>query len=425
MREQVVVTGLGVVSPIGIGVDAFWASLVDGKSGVRPLTLFDASLLPVRFGGEVIDFDAKKYVRPRKSLKVMSRDIQLAFSAADQALIQAGIQPGTIDSERFGVVFGSDLIQPDPEETAIAYRNCLTDEGFDFSKWGDKSQTDIYPLWMLKHLPNMPACHIGIAFDARGPNNTITLGEVSGAAAAAEAVRVIERGQADVMLTGGTGTRVKPTSMVRNCAGEASHRNDEPQRAARPFDAERDGEVFGEGAAALVLESRREARRRGAAILAGCAGIGNAFGRRDEGGVGEQAIVASIAAALKQAGLTASDIGFVCAFGRGTKVDDVVEAHAIHAALGDVPVTVPKSFFGNVGSGGAAVDMVAAVLGLRASQIPPTLNYEHPDPACPVSVVAQATTCDKPAALVLSQTPMGQATAVCLLRPTAETVAAD
>lgn len=417
-REQVVVTGIGVVSPIGIGVEAFWESLTSSRSGVRKLSLFDPSLLPVRFGGEVVDFEAKKYVRPRKSLKVMSRDIQLAFSAADQALIQAKIEPGSVDGERFGVVFGSDLIQPDPEETASAYRACLTDADFDFGRWGTESQREIYPLWMLKHLPNMPACHIGIYFDARGPNNTITLGEVSSISAAAEAGRVIERGLADVMLTGGTGTRVKPTQMVRNAVAEASRNNDDPAGAARPFDVERDGEVFGEGAASAVLESQSAALRRGVPILACCAGFGNAFGRSADGGVTQQAVENSILAALRDAGLTPSDVGAVFAFGRSTRAADQVEAAAIRATLGDVPVSVPKSYFGNLGSGGAAVDFVAAVLALQHRQIPPTLNYRVPDPACPVNVVTRTQPLDKPAVLVLAQTPMGQAAAVCLTTTT-------
>ena len=414
-REEVVVTGLGVVSPIGIGVDAFQESLHAEHSGIRRLTLLDPSLLPVQFGGEVVDFEPKKYVRPRKSLKVMSRDIQIAFSAADQALIQAGVSAGTIDGERFGVVFASDLIQPDPEETYLAYRACVTDDGFEFSRWGEASQRDIYPLWMLKHLPNMPACHIGIAFDARGPNNTVTLGEVSSHTAMAEAARLIERGWADIVLTGGTGTRVHPTWIVRNSVAEVSHRNDAPERAARPFEAARDGEVFGEGAAATVLESRTAAKRRGAKILARAAGFGSAFGRTSDGGVTQSAIEQSIVGALRDAGLRADEVGFVAAFGRGTRLADEVEARAIHAVLGDVPVTVPKSFYGNLGSGGGAVDVVATVMMLQSHQIVPTLNYERPDPACPVNVVATAQKLTKPVALVLSQTPMGQAAAVCLI----------
>ncbi|MCE9607120.1 MAG: beta-ketoacyl-[acyl-carrier-protein] synthase family protein [Planctomycetia bacterium] len=415
--EQVVVTGLGVVSPIGIGLDLFWSSLMEGRSGIRPLTLFDASLLPIRFGGEVLDFDPKQRVRPRKSLKVMSRDIQLAFAAADEAYTQATIAVGAIDPERFGVVFGSDLIQPDPIEAALGYKKSTVDGEFDFTRWGEVAMQEIYPLWMLKHLPNMPACHIGIAFDARGPNNTITLGEVSSLSAIGEAMRVVARGQADLMFAGGTGVRVQPTSMVRNSAAEASHRNDDPEHAMRPFDAEREGETFGEGAGAAMLESRRSAQRRGANILARVAGFGSAFGREKQGGVTSVAIAQSIERALADAELSAGDVGFVSAQGRGTRRDDAAEAQGIRSVLGDVPVTVPKSYYGNLGSGGGAVDFTAAVAALLAGRIPPTLNYTHPDPECPVAVVHGAPQAlEKPTALILSQTPMGQAVAIVVVR---------
>lgn len=415
--EQVVVTGLGVVSPIGIGLESFWSSLVEGRSGIRPLKSFDASLLPIRFGGEVLDFDPKQRVRPRKSLKVMSRDIQLAFAAADEAFTHANIAAGAIDPERFGVVFGSDLIQPDPLEAAAGYRRSTVDGVFDFSLWGDGAMQEVYPLWMLKHLPNMPACHIGIAFDARGPNNTITLGEVSSVSAIGEAFRVIARGQADLMLAGGTGVRVHPTSMVRNSAAEASRRNDDPAGAARPFDAEREGEVFGEGAGATVLESRRAAQRRGATILARVVGYGSAFGRGPSGGTTSLAVAQSIERALADAGLSPADVGFVAAQGRGTRRDDASEAQGIRSALGDVPVTVPKSYYGNVGSGGGALDFAAVVAALHAGRVPATLNYSTPDPECPVSVVhGKPQTLAKPTAIVLSQTPMGQAVALVIAR---------
>jgi len=414
--EQVVVTGLGVVSPIGVGLAPFWSSLVAGRSGIRPLELFDASSLPIRIGGEVLDFDAKDRIRPRKSIKVMSRDIQFAFAAADEACTHAALA-GATDPERFGVVFGSDLIQPDPIEAIGGYRASTVDGQFDFERWGQGAMPEIYPLWMLKHLPNMPACHIGIAFDARGPNNTITLGEVSSLSAIGEAMRVIGRGQTDVMISGGTGVRVQPTWMVRNSAAEASRRNDDPAGAARPFDLERDGDVFGEGSAAVILESRKSAQRRGATILAHVAGYGSAFGRDPQGGTTSQAVRQSIERALADAELAPADIGFVVAQGRGTRRDDMLEAQGIRAALGDVPVTATKTYYGNVGSGGGALDVVAAIEALRHGEIPATLNYAHPDPDCPIAVVGgKPQPVAKPVAMVLSQTPMGQAVALVIVR---------
>lgn len=414
MSVDVVITGVGVVSPIGIGLEPVWDSLVAGRSGVRPLTNFDASKLPICFGGEVADFDAKLYVKPRKSLKVMSREIQLAFAAADQAWIESGLASASFDPDRLGVVFGSDLIHPDPQEMYNAYRQCLDEASeFDSARWGDAALSEIYPLWMLKHLPNMPACHIGIAIDARGPNNTITLGEVSSAAAVTEAVHTIRRNRADVMLAGGTGSRITPTALLRSTMGHASRDNDEPQKASRPFDAARGGEVNGEGAAAFVLESAESARRRGVKSLAKCLGAGSGFGRDTAGGAAAEAIAAAIRRVLEDAGIAAGDVGFVVAAGRSTKTDDAAEAAAIRSVLGDVAVTAPSSYYGNLGSAAGAVALAVAVAGLKHGSVPPTLNYETPDPQCPVHVVNQAgTPTTRPIALVLSHTPMGQAAAL-------------
>lgn len=417
MKEAVVVTGLGVVSPIGIGAAAVRAAIAAGRSGVRPLQAFEPAGLPMRIAAEVLDFDPKQYVRPRKSLKVMSREIQLAFAAADQAFAQAAFASNTLDPERFGVTLGSDLIQPDPHETWPAFAACLVDGRFDFARWGAAAMSAISPLWMLKYLPNMPACHVGIAFDARGPNNTITLGEVSSLTAIAEAAHAIERGAADVMLAGGTGSRLMPTTLARHAVGPVSRRNDEPSRAARPFDADRDGEVLGEGAAALVLEAERNARRRGANVLAKVAGFGSAFGRRPEGGVATTAVEQSVRRALADAGLTAADVGLASLHGRSTAEDDAVEAAAVRNILGDVPCTVPSSYFGNLGSGGGAVAAMLMATALVDGAAPPTLNYERPDPRCPLNIVAKpGHALDRPAIVVLNQTPTGQAAALVLTR---------
>ena len=214
-----------------------------------------ASDLPVPFGGEVADFDPKQYVRPRKSLKVMNRDIQLAFVAADLACADGGIRERRIDPERLGVLFGADMMACDLEELTNAYRACMVDGRFDFSRWGPAAMAEIFPLWMLKYLPNMPACHVGIAQDARGPNNTIVSGEVSSLAAVAEAVGVLERGQADVMIVGGSSSRIHPTVWACSRDLPLSRRSDDPAAACRPFDARRDGMVYGEGAAAFLLET--------------------------------------------------------------------------------------------------------------------------------------------------------------------------
>jgi 3-oxoacyl-[acyl-carrier-protein] synthase II len=274
---------------------------------------------------------------------------------------------------------------------------------------------EIFPLWMLKYLPNMPACHIAIAHDARGPNNTLTMAEVSSLAALAEAVRVIERGQADVMLVGGTSSRLKPHTWLRSGPVQHSRRADAPAAACRPFDADRDGMVHGEGAAALMLETRAHAEARGAAVLGRVAACAEACEPCRTGRPQGAAIRRTIRSVLRSSGLDAQGIGHVNAHGLGTTDDDQVEAQAIRETLDGVPVTAPKSFFGNLESAAGAMETVASVLALQRGQVPPTLNYERPDPCCPVNVVhGQPAPIERRTALVLNQSRQGHCVAVLL-----------
>jgi 3-oxoacyl-[acyl-carrier-protein] synthase II len=418
MRD-VVITGVGVVSPIGIGADAFWGSLATGASGVVPITSFDASGLPVGFGGEIRGFDPKQHVRPRKSLKVMSRDIQLGFAAADQALADAAIAAGGVDPERFGVLFGADFIYDDINDLQGVFRRCCPDGRFDFELWAASAAEELYPLWLLKQLPNMIASHVAIFHDARGPNNTLVSGEVSGLLAIAEAASVIRRGWADVMLAGGTGSRLHPGAMAIRGDSILSHHTGDCAGACRPFDRDRDGMVNGEAAAAIVLESAEHARSRGAHVLGRLASTAARCERWVAPGVAVsgRAAQAVLAAALAAADLTAADIGHVNAHGLSTVAEDRAEARAIHAVLGDVPVTAPKSFFGHTGAGSGVVELAASLVGMTRGLVPPTLNYESPDPECPVQVV-----CGEPMRvaggfLKLSMARTGQTAAAVVLPP--------
>ena len=414
--REVVITGVGVVSPIGIGRDAFWKSLRAGVSGVRTIDAFADAGMPIPFGAEVKDFDGKVYVTPRKSLKVMCREIQTGFAAARMACQDAALESPAADPERWGVVLGADMFYGDPLEMIDVYRACIQDNRFDFSQFGPHAMRELFPLWMLKYLPNMPACHIGISLDARGPTNSITLGEVSSLQAFTEACRVIERGAADVMFTGGTGSRLAPVNYVFRDRRPFSHRADDPAAASRPFDADRDGMVNGEGACVLVLESRRHAEGRRANILASVLGYSSRCEPRP-GNVPPQgsAIRAAIGGALRMARRTPADVGHVNAHGLSDTDHDIVEARAIRESLGDVPVTAPKSFFGNLGAAGGATEMAASILALSEGEIPQTLNYERPDPNCPVNIVhGQPAPVDQPTAMVLSQSSYGQSVAVLL-----------
>lgn len=411
---EVVITGVSVVSPIGVGREAFWQSLIEGRSGIGPLSFAAGTDLPVKFGGEIRDFDGKEFVKPRKALKVMCHEIQTGYAAAIMALEDARLEAGTVDPDRFGVVLGSEMFYCETDEIVDPYRGCIVEGQMHGELWATHALPKLYPLWMLKYLPNMIACHLAISQDARGPNNTITLDEVSSLLAVIEAACVIHRGHADVMIAGGAGNRVNLTRMMYRGDREWSHRNDAPQRASRPFDAQRDGSVVGDGAGALILESRAHAEARGARILARVLGFGRAFESWPDYTPGRgDGVRQAIRQALRAADLKPTDIGHVKAHGVSTVAHDRMEAQAIHDCLDDVPVTAPKSFFGSSGAGSGAVELAVSVLAVSNGLVPATLNYEFPDPACPVNVIHGAPLAtSKNVALVLNQATTGQAVAV-------------
>ena len=387
-EREVVLTGLGVVSPIGIGADAYWESIQTGTSGITRIGLFSGEDLPVPIGACVSDFEPKKMVKPRKSLKVMSRDIQLAYVAADLAYEDANLEVGQLDPDRCGVIFGSDMIAADLDELRPAFQMVMEDGRVHFERWGSEAMAEMYPLWMLKYLPNMPACHIGIAKDARGPSNSVTQGEASSLLAISEAYHIIKRGRADMMVAGGTASRVHPTMWAYGRSYGLSQNTDDPSQASRPFDADRDGMVHGEGSAAFILETREMAEARGARIFARIDAMANFCDATRPGtpanGNATRNVLKSL---LEQTGLQPDQIGHVNAEGLSTVEDDHLEASAIADVLGQVPVTALKSYFGNIGGGTGAVELVATLLGLEKGLVPPTLNYTTPDPACPVNVV--------------------------------------
>src|SRR5262245_50984968 len=216
--RRVVITGMGVITPVGIGLSAFWDSLIQGQSGVRTIEAFDSTGLPTRFAGEVRGYDAKKFVptSQRKNLKIMARDIQLAVGTAKLALADAGLLEQRPDPERFGVEFGASMISSELDDLGPTAKECSREqERFDYKAWENQAITLMPPLWLLKYLPNMPACHISILYDLQGPNNSITQAEAASNLAFGEAFRIIARGAADVMVAGGCDSRVNPLSIIR------------------------------------------------------------------------------------------------------------------------------------------------------------------------------------------------------------------
>lgn len=416
----IVITGLGIVSPIGIGKEACWDSVLAGRSGVRRISLFDPAGLPVQIAGEISDFDPKPFLYNRKALKVMARDTQLGVAAAKLAWEDAKLQPGIVDPERIGIVLGADRICNPVAESEAAYRSCMVNGQFDFSLWGTAGLQASYPLSFLRVLPNMIACHISIAHDARGPNNTIHQGEVSALLALEEAVRVLQRGWADVVLAGGASSQMDPYDWVRHCTlGGLCGRQEEPGAACRPFDADRDGQVRGEGAAVFVLERASHARNRGAPILGEILSATSAAEPYRPGQLPKgTALSRVICQALQQARLRPSDLGHVNAHGLSMPLEDSWEAQLLAQWVPGVAVTAPKSFFGNLGAATGAVELGISLLGLQQGLIPPTLNYQKPDPTCPVRVVHGSPWESTKPILAINWTYSGQAAALVVAKPT-------
>ena len=412
--HEVVITGMGIACPIGVGAEAVWASIENRKSGVRRVPeLVDAGL-PICIAGDVADFDPKAFVKPRKSLKVMSRETQLGFTAAELAWADAKLEGAGVDPDRLGVTCGSNMFCPEvPELAAACHASDAGGGKFDFTRWGNVGLREIFPLWLLKYLPNMAPAHVSIVHEARGPSNSIVAGDTSGLLALIEATDVVARGHADVMLAGGASSTIGWMDLLWHGGARLSGRVDEPERACRPFDADRDGAVGGEGAAIFVLETRQNAEARGVKPLARIAGYGR---RYEPATVSYQptgiAVRQAIEAALAMSGMNAGQIGHVNAHGLSTELDDRIEAQAIRSTLGDVPVFAPKSFIGNIGAGSGAVELAVSLIGLERGFIPPTLNYQTPDPKCPVNVVTELLPSSAPTVLALNHRTTGQAVAM-------------
>jgi 3-oxoacyl-[acyl-carrier-protein] synthase II len=430
--RRVVITGLGVISPLGNTPEDLWQALSTGASGVAPLVNVPPDYLPTgfaaearNFSGSIDDFgplegDLKKAIR--KGLKVMCRESQMGVAAAQRALADARIAPGTLDPERGGVVFGSDYMMTEPTDFSAGIRRCLDDAGkFDFARWGDEGIPLVTPLWLLKYLPNMPASHIAIYNDLRGPNNSLTLREASSNAAVGEAFRTIARGSADMIVAGATGTRVHPMKIVHSIIQEEVANGDgDPARASRPFDLNRGGMVLGEGAGAIVLEELEAARARGATIHAEVVGTASSSVVTSNGVADRETALANVmTAALRDAEGAPQDLGHLHAHGLATRSCDEEEARAIRKVFGshtdELPVTAAKSYFGNLGAASGLIEIVSSLLALRQGELFGVLNYETPDPACPLRV-SSGTTRAGESFLHTNVTPQGQASAVMIRR---------
>jgi len=428
-QRRVVVTALGAISPIGSTREELWNALSTGTSGIGPLTVLPPETVDMHCAGEAKNFSGKigdfGPLQPaqkkliRKALKVMCRECQMGVAAAQLALSDAALDLEKIEPLRSGIEFGADYMLSVPEEFNEGVLQCLDESGnFEFSRWAKEGLPKLTPLWLLKYLPNMPASHLAIFNDFRGPNNSLTLREASANLAVGEAYQVILRGDADMMLVGSTGTRLHPMKLIHATQQEELATCDgDPATASRPFDKNRTGMVLGEGAAAIVLEELSAAEARGANILGEVVGSSSsAVAGRHLSAQRDQAMINALRAVLQSSGIEPDELGHLNAHGLSTRQGDVEEARAIHEVFGSrsepLPIVAPKSYFGNMGAGSGMLELATSLLALDAGQLFPVLNYETPDPECPLAVVTGHDTPAGETFVNLSVTPQGQASAV-------------
>ncbi len=433
--SRVVITGLGAITPLGLTAGDMWSGLCDGKSGIGRIRAFDPVGFNCKLAGEVPDYKIRDYVPKsrRKSVKLMSRDIELAIIAANEALtgsgiITQGIDPERInvDPERMAINLGAGLISCDLVELAPAVAASITEGKFDIHKWGKEGLELVTPLWLLKYLPNMLACHIGIIHDIQGPSNTITCAEASAHLAISEAAQIIARGDSDIALAGGAEAKVNPIVMIRQCllkraiSGNASN----PDSACRPFDANARGSVFGEGAGIVVLENIENAEKRGVKIYAEVAGVGASnninpsYEHLEPNARGTQI---AIEKALADAEIEPKDLDLIIPHGTGEPADDLAEAKAIEAALGEsagkTPAFPTKSMLSNTGAASGALDVIAAACVITEGKIPAAKNCNRKTDGCNLNIIKQAKETNINYVLSCSYTYGGQTAAVVLKQP--------
>jgi 3-oxoacyl-[acyl-carrier-protein] synthase II len=414
-NRRVVLTGIGALTSIGMDAASYWDGLIREQSGIKPITAFDASTVPTRFAGEILGFDIKKYLlgrEERKQIRVMSRPIQLAVAAANLAMADAKVDKEKLDPTRFGLEFGGGLIPSELDDLSRAsYRS--TDgnaHAVDLKIWGGEGKDQIFPLWMLKYLPNMLPCHVSILHNAQGPNNTITEGDVATLLALGEAVRNIERNHADFFLVGGADSKLAPLSLVRQTIfRQMSTSNEAPAKAVKPYDLHRDGLAIGEGAGVLATEELEHAKKRGATIYAEIAGFAAAF----DCGMTGKGLARAIRLALARAKISPADVDHVNGHAFGSVSLDAFESRAIYEVFGDaVPVWTVTPNIGCLFAGSGVPEMIASILAMRHGTLPPTLNCSDKDPACPAPVLTTARPIAKPYFVKVSFTDLGQCAAV-------------
>ncbi len=375
-KRRVVVTGLGAITPIGLSVDEYWEAMMEGKSGVAPISYFDTSDFVTKIAAEVKNFDPLNYM-DKKSARRMDIFTQFAVAATDMALKDARLDTNNVDPTRAGVVYGS----------GIGGMWTYHHQSELFFKTG--SPRHISPLFVPMMIPDMAAGTISIRYGYKGPNYATTSACATSAHSIADSYMLIQRGDADVIITGGTEASICPMGLGGfNAMRALTARNDEPEKASCPFDAKRDGFVIGEGAGTLILEEYEHARKRNAPIYAEVLGFGltaDAYHITAPAPGGEGA-VRSMKLSMQESGLNPESVDYINAHGTSTQYNDKAETEAIKTVFGDhaysLLVSSTKSMVGHLLGAAGAVESIAAILAITRGMVPPTINYETPDPDC-------------------------------------------
>jgi 3-oxoacyl-[acyl-carrier-protein] synthase II len=378
--NRVVITGLGMVSPLGVGVEPFWQGLAEGRSAVREIQAFDASQYATRIGSEVTDFDPTDFI-DRKEAKRMDRFTQFAMAAAILAYHDAGLDKQAVHKDELGVVLG----------TGCGGMSTLEQQA---QVMLEKGPGRVSPFFVPMMISNIAAGQVAIQFGARGPNLTVVTACAASTNAIGEAFRYLQRGNAQVIMTGGSEASFTPLALAGFSSMRAlSTRNDEPEKASRPFDNNRDGFVMGEGSCVLILETLASARRRGARVYGELIGYGcsaDAYHITAPEPEGQGAVLA-MQRALQDGGVEPEEVDYVNAHGTSTPFNDRIETMAIKKVFGDhaakLMISSTKSMIGHLLGAGGAVELAATLLAMQRGLVPPTINYEQPDPDCDLDYV--------------------------------------
>lgn len=395
IRRRVVVTGVGVINPLGNDIETVWSAIKEGKSGVDYTTIFDASNFPTRISAEIKDWDIASVVDDPKLWELRGRHTKFAVGAAIQAYQASGVGDSITDPRRFGVYMGSGEGNQDFLSFASMMASSINADGsLDLAEFTRAGLDRLNPVVEMEQEPNMPVGHIANLFNAQGPNANCLTACAASNQAVGEATEIIRRGEADVMMSGGTHSMIHPFGVTGfNLLTALSTNNDNPQGASRPFDRLRDGFVLGEGSAMVVLEEYERAKARGAHIWGEIVGYGStadAFRVTDIHPDGRGAI-GCMRMALEDAGIAPEQIDYVNAHGTSTTVNDKVETKACREVFGEnamnTPISSTKSMMGHLIAAAGATELIVCLMAMRDNVLPPTINYENPDPLCDLDYI--------------------------------------